>query len=82
MRDLREPVPGLLWQSRKKFNPVLGSDLLRSVYKKRQTVSEGIGHMVGARDYQLPESEEWVEDSYSCTGCRRCAPARLGSTIR
>lgn len=57
-----------------KFNPVLRSDLLRSVYRKHKTVSGKIfGSLVGAEDFKASDFEKWVQDSYSCTGCRRCA---------
>jgi Fe-S oxidoreductase len=58
----------------KKFNPVLRSDLIRSVYKRHKTTSGKIfGSLVGARDFSTADLEKWVQDSYSCTGCRRCA---------
>jgi Fe-S oxidoreductase len=58
----------------KEYNPVLRSDLIRSVYKKRKTVSGKVfGSLVGARDFKPEHLQQWIEDSYSCTGCRRCA---------
>jgi Fe-S oxidoreductase len=58
----------------KKYNPVLRSDLVRSIYKRRKTPSGRIlGSLVGANDFKKEYLEQWIEDSYSCTGCRRCA---------
>jgi Fe-S oxidoreductase len=58
----------------RKYNPTLRSDLIRSVYKKHNTVSgKLLGGVVGARDFKTEDLEQWIEDSYSCTGCRRCA---------
>ena len=57
-----------------RFNPPLRSDLIRSVYKRHKTASgKLLGTLVGARDFNKADLEKWVEDSYSCTGCRRCA---------
>ncbi|MEJ2111573.1 MAG: (Fe-S)-binding protein, partial [Acidobacteriota bacterium] len=58
----------------RQYNPSARSDIVRSVYKKHHTVSGKImGPLVGARDFSPDDIEKWVEDSYSCTGCRRCA---------
>ncbi|MBI4720579.1 MAG: (Fe-S)-binding protein [Chitinivibrionia bacterium] len=58
----------------KKFNPSVRSDLIRAVYKKQCTHSGKIlGKLAGAREFDERELEQWVEDFYSCTGCRRCA---------
>jgi Fe-S oxidoreductase len=57
-----------------KYNPVLRSDLIRSIYKKHKTASGRIlGSLVGGRDFNVADLEQWEQDSYSCTGCRRCA---------
>jgi len=61
-------------KSDKKYNPAIRSDLIRSIYKKHcTTTGKLLGGLVGARDYQEGELEEWAEHFYSCTGCRRCA---------
>ncbi|TET39279.1 MAG: (Fe-S)-binding protein [Planctomycetota bacterium] len=58
----------------KKYNPAERSDLLRSIYKKHNTITGKLfGGLVGARDYREGELEEWVEHFYTCTACRRCA---------
>jgi Fe-S oxidoreductase len=58
----------------KKYNPAVRSDLIRSIYKKHSTTTgKLLGGLVGARDYQEGEIEDWIEHFYSCTGCRRCA---------
>jgi len=60
--------------SEEKYNPVVRSDLIRSIYKRHKTASGKIlGRMVGARNFNKEELQSWVEASYSCTGCRRCA---------
>ena len=61
-------------KSEKKYNPAARSDLLRGIYK-RLTTSSGklLGELVGARDFTEEELEQWAEDFYACTGCRRCA---------
>lgn len=57
-----------------KHNPVVRSELIRSIYKKHETTSgKLLGGLVGARDYEDGEVEDWVDFFYSCTGCRRCA---------
>jgi len=54
-------------------NPVVRSDLIRSVFKKHKTTSGKVfGSLVGAEDPD-GDMEKWVEAFYSCTGCRRCA---------
>jgi len=58
----------------KKYNPSARSDIIRNIYKKHKTVSgKLLGSLVGAQDFNTDDLEKWVEDSYSCTGCRRCA---------
>ncbi len=54
-------------------NPVIRSDLIRSVFKK-QTTSSGkvFGSLAGAVDFD-GDIEKWIESFYECTGCRRCA---------
>jgi len=57
-----------------KYNPVLRSDLIRSIYKKHcTTTGKLLGELAGARDLRNGEIAEWAEHFYSCTGCRRCA---------
>jgi Fe-S oxidoreductase len=58
----------------KKYNPAARSDLIRGIYKKL-TSSSGklLGELIGARNFSEEELEQWVEDFYACTGCRRCA---------
>ena len=57
-----------------KYNPVLRSDLIRSIFKKHATTTgKLLGVLAGARDYTDGEIKEWVDWFYSCTGCRRCA---------
>jgi Fe-S oxidoreductase len=56
------------------YNPVVRSDLIRSVYKRKKTASGKIlGGLVGARDFRTSDLEKWAKEFYSCTGCRRCA---------
>jgi Fe-S oxidoreductase len=58
----------------KKYNPVVRSDLIRSIYKRRKTPSGRIfGSLAGARDFRSSDLESWVKEFYACTGCRRCA---------
>jgi len=58
----------------KKYNPSLRSDIIRNIYKKHHTISGRLlGPLVGAQDFNPDDLGKWVEDSYSCTGCRRCA---------
>jgi Fe-S oxidoreductase len=60
--------------SEQEYNPVVRSDLIRSVYKRRRTASGKIfGELVGARDFKASDLEKWAKEFYSCTGCRRCA---------
>ncbi len=55
-------------------NPVVRSDLIRSVYRRHKTPSGKIfGELVGARDFKASDLDKWVKEFYSCTGCRRCA---------
>lgn len=54
-------------------NPVLRTDLIRSVFKKHTTLSGKLaGPLVGARDFD-GDMEKFVTAFYECTGCRRCA---------
>ena len=54
-------------------NPVVRSDLIRSVYKKYNTTSgKLLGSLVGAEGFD-GDMEEFVRAFYECTGCRRCA---------
>ena len=54
-------------------NPVLRSDLIRSVFKKHMTNSGKIlGKLAGAEDFN-GDIKKFVDAFYECTGCRRCA---------
>ena len=58
----------------KKNNPAQRSDLIRKIYKKHCTTSgKLLGGLVGARDFDEEEFDQWADHFYSCTGCRRCA---------
>jgi Fe-S oxidoreductase len=57
-----------------KYNPANRSDLIRSLYKRYETVSgKVLGKLVGAKGFDQAEFEEWRDIFYSCTTCRRCA---------
>lgn len=57
-----------------RYNPVVRSDLIRSVYKKHCTTSgKLLGSLVGAQDIDGTEMENWSDMYWECTGCRRCA---------
>ncbi len=57
-----------------RYNPVLRSDLIRSIYKKHCTTSgKLLGGLVGAEDYKEGEGAAWADAFWECTGCRRCA---------
>ncbi|MHC4777962.1 MAG: 4Fe-4S dicluster domain-containing protein, partial [Planctomycetota bacterium] len=67
-----EQCPVYFGSDKKKYNPSARSDLIRSIYKKHNTVAgKLLGGLVGARDFKEGELEEWVESFYSCTACRR-----------
>ncbi len=54
-------------------NPVVRSDMIRSIYKKHTTTSgKLLGSLIGAEDFD-GDMEKWVTAFYECTGCRRCA---------
>ncbi|NQT35482.1 (Fe-S)-binding protein [bacterium] len=54
-------------------NPVVRSDLIRSVFKKHSTISGKIlGALAGAKDFD-GDLQKFVDAFYECTGCRRCA---------
>jgi len=58
----------------KNYNPPVRSDIVRNIYKRHNTISGRLfGPLVGAEDFNPEDLEKWVDDSYSCTGCRRCA---------
>ncbi len=60
--------------SEREYNPVVRSDLIRSIYKRHKTTGGKIfGEMVGAHDFKASDLEKWAKEFYSCTGCRRCA---------
>ena len=57
-----------------KLNPVVRSDLIRSVYKRHNTVAgKLLNGFAGAKDFDEKTIESFVESFYECTGCRRCA---------
>ncbi len=69
-----EQCPIYYGSPEEKYNPVVRSDLIRNIYKKHCTLSGKIfGGLVGAKDFDEGELEDWVESFYACTGCRRCA---------
>ena len=54
-------------------NPVIRSNLIRSVFKKYETTSGRVfGSLAGGEDFD-GDMEKWVDAFYECTGCRRCA---------
>jgi len=58
----------------KAMNPVERSDLIRSLYKRYNTVSgKALGDLSGFDDFKEEDIERWIKDFYECTGCRRCA---------
>jgi Fe-S oxidoreductase len=57
-----------------KYNPANRSDLIRSLYKRYNTLwGKLLGRLAGARDFDQAELEKWKDIFYSCTTCRRCA---------
>ncbi|HEX7342755.1 MAG TPA: (Fe-S)-binding protein, partial [bacterium] len=57
-----------------RYNPVLRTDRIRSLYHRQTSFSgKWLGSLVGAKNYQIGEIQEWAETFYECTGCRRCA---------
>lgn len=57
-----------------KYNPAHRSDLIRSLYKRYNTLAGRLlGPLAAARDFDQAEFEEWKDIFYSCTTCRRCA---------
>ena len=58
----------------KQMNPVERSDLIRSLYKRYNTISgKALGDLSGFDDFKEEDIERWIKDFYECTGCRRCA---------
>ncbi len=56
------------------YNPVLRTDLVRSIYRRHNTLAgKLLGNLAHARDYEDGDVDRWVEAFYACTGCRRCA---------
>jgi Fe-S oxidoreductase len=54
--------------------PVLRAELLRSVYRKHETVAGKVfGKMAGARELTEDVLKEWFYYFYQCTECRRCS---------
>jgi len=54
-------------------NPVIRSNLIRSVFKKYSTPSGKLfGPLAGAHDFD-GDMQKFVDAFYECTGCRRCA---------
>ena len=69
-----EQCPIYYGSHNKELNPVVRSDLVRSIYKKHCTTAGKLfGGLAGARDYTDDEVKDWVTHFYTCTGCRRCA---------
>ncbi len=69
-----EQCPIYYGSHKKELNPVVRSDLIRSIFKKHCTTGGKLfGKLAGARDYTDDEIKEWVTHFYTCTGCRRCA---------
>jgi len=57
-----------------KYNPAHRADLIRSIYKRHNTLAGKIfGGLAGAKDFDQAEFEQWQDIFYSCTTCRRCA---------
>ena len=56
----------------KEMNPVMRSDLIRDIYKKRNTLA---GKVFGGPEPDFTEADiqKWSKEFYECTGCRRCA---------
>ena len=66
--------PVYFGKSEKRYNPAERSDLIRRIYRKHCTLSGRLlGRLVGARDFDEADLEEWRKIWYECTGCRRCA---------
>ena len=80
-----EVCPVYFGSNEKKYNPVVRSDLIRSIFKKHcTTTGKLLGGLAGARDYRDGEIVEWAEHFYTCTGCRRCAtycPAGIDNSV-
>ncbi|HUU40133.1 MAG TPA: (Fe-S)-binding protein, partial [Desulfatiglandales bacterium] len=54
--------------------PVLRAELLRSVYRKHNTVAGKVfGKLAGARELTEDVLKEWFYYLYQCTECRRCS---------
>ena len=69
-----EQCPIYYGSHKKELNPVVRSDLIRSIFKKHCTTGGKLfGSLAGAQDYTDGEIKEWVNHFYTCTGCRRCA---------
>jgi len=69
-----EVCPVYYGKPSEEYNPVLRSDLIRSIYKRHNTATgKLLGGLVGARDYEDGEIDKWIDAFYACTGCRRCA---------
>jgi Fe-S oxidoreductase len=69
-----EVCPVYYGSPQKRQNPADRSDLIRSLYRRRKTMSGRVlGALAGARDYREGDIAQWVERFYECTGCRRCA---------
>ena len=69
-----EVCPVYFGKPGEEYNPVLRSDLIRSIYKRHNSFSGKVfGSLAGARDYEDGEIDKWIDAFYACTGCRRCA---------
>lgn len=54
--------------------PVLRGELMRSVYRKENTVGgKLLGKLAGAREMTEDVLKEWYKYYYQCTECRRCS---------
>ena len=69
-----EVCPVYYGKGEKSINPAQRSDIIRKIYKKYETISGKIlGPLVGANDFNPDDFDQWVEEFYECTACRRCA---------
>jgi len=69
-----EVCPVYYGDSSLEYNPVSRSDLIRSIYRRHNTLAGKIlRRLANARDYEDGEIEKWAGAFYTCTGCRRCA---------
>jgi Fe-S oxidoreductase len=57
----------------KRLNPAARSDLIRDLYKRKCTPWGRLLERTGLNERNGIEIEEWINQFYECTGCRRCA---------